>query len=82
MSLQDRLEQLDQKKSGRPGIVQRWIESLSPEDRSLVLTYMRRSNTEVSHRSLLEALKEEGAPFGKEALTSYRRELWKSNVSK
>lgn len=79
MALQERLAQLD-KKTTRPGTVQRWIDTLPDDDRSLVLTYM--GNRDVSNRSLLQALKEEGAPFGKDALAVYRTELWKSNVSK
>lgn len=82
MALSTRLDELDKKKTKRPGVVQNWLDSLSDSDRSLVLSYMSRDNSEVSHRSLLEALKDEGAPFGKEALTAFRRDLWKSNVNK
>ena len=82
MALEDRLSQLDTKKSPRPGVVQHWLDTLSDSDRALVLSYMKQSNQDISHRSLLEALKDEGAPFGKESLTAFRRNLWKNNVSK
>lgn len=77
MSLTDRLNQLEAGRA-RKGSVDRWLDSLTPEDKTLVLKYMH--DDSVSTLSLITALKDEGAPFGKDALHAYRREL--RNVSK
>lgn len=82
MSLQDRLPALLEDPTPRQGVVQRWLDTLTEEDRNLTLKYMSMSQSELSTLSLLQALRDEGAPFGKEALRAYRYDLWKSNVSK
>lgn len=82
MSLKDKLPTLLEVSSKKPNVVQRWLDSLPQEEQQLVLQYMAMTADEVSTLSLLRALKEEGAPFGKEALRAYRGELWKNNVSK
>jgi len=82
MSLKDTLPTLLEVTSKKPNVVQRWLDTLPQEERELALRYMAMTAEEVSTLSLLRALKEEGAPFGKEALRMYRAELWKNNVSK
>lgn len=79
MPLKDRLAALDNQPSRAPGVVQKWINTLSAEDQELVFKYLKTHNSEISHLSLLHALQEEGAPFGKEALVTYRKNLWKNN---
>lgn len=81
MVLSDRLAALEASQR-RKGIVAQWLDTLSDPDRSLVLTYMRKTNDDIPHRSLLRALQEEGAPFGRDALISFRHELWKNNDAK
>ena len=78
MPLADRLSKLTNP-APRAGVVQHWLDTLSDEDRKLVLKYMATPNTEISHLSLLQALQDEGAEFGKEALSAFRKNLWKNN---
>ena len=72
MSLSDRLASLDEKRV-RKNTVDVWLDSLPAEDKNLVLKYMHDDN--VSTLSLMAALKDEGAPFGKDSLRDYRRGL-------
>lgn len=63
----------------RRNTVEVWLDTLSDEDRKLVIQYLK--DTSISSLALIGALKEEGAPFGKDSLIAYRKELAK-NVSK
>lgn len=77
MSLTDRLAKLDENRV-RKSTVQVWLDTLSEKDRNLVLEYLR--DESISSLSILKALKDEGASFGKDSLLDFRRELRKQNV--
>ena len=79
MSLAEKLQGLQDKKK-RKNTVEIWLEQQTEEDRDLVTSYLL--NDSISTLSILAVLKEEGAPFGKDSLHAYRRDLRKQNVAK
>lgn len=70
MSLQEIIER-EAGKAKRANPVQGWLESLNDEDKAAAENALAGSH--LSTAGLLRAFKQHGAPFGREALTAYRK---------